>query len=63
MLLVKSSCPCSTILVGAGEHIRRWERGDIDAHHEPDGEHKAAEDFDDPRIARGQPCYPALEDF
>jgi len=33
------------------------------AHHESDGEHEAAEDFDDPRIGRVQPRGAALEDL
>jgi hypothetical protein len=37
--------------------------GTSDAHHESHREHEAAEDFDDPRIARLQPCGAALEDL
>lgn len=38
-------------------------RENSDPHHESNGEHKAAEDFDDARIARGQPWGATLEDF
>lgn len=62
MLLVKSSCPCNTILAGTSSGARK-ERVISDAHHESDGEHETAEDFDDPRIGRSQPCGAALENL
>jgi hypothetical protein len=37
--------------------------GTSGAHHESDGEHEAAENFDDPRIGRVQPCGATLKDL
>lgn len=48
----------------AVERFKRVGReGTPDAHHESDREHEAAEDFDDPRIGRIQPCGATLEDL